>query len=243
MPTGTNDFNQPIQDDPTSPGQGIAQTGNRLLMGGGSNSASGRWIFADGFEDGLAAWIAPSAASIETTTVYQGAKSCKISTMAVNGNTQEIRRYFFAQGSRFGVEMYFSFGFAGPMEIQVGIEGPYKDSGKRGSSAMILDILGANSGNLYVYANASTTLVSSVNDYLLNTVQYWHYVKFSFDPKNNKVIRGYFDDLIFNFGEVPGLNLGASNDKYVLVYIKIKTKSANIATMILDNIVITADEP
>ena len=244
MPTGTTDFNQPLATDPTSPGQGIAQTGNRLLMGGGSNSATGRWLFSDGFEDGLAAWnfTASAYATIEKTTVYQGAQSLKMSTPATLNHVTAADRFFFPQGKRFGVEFCFGVNIGGPMEIGLKIAGPNSVVGKTSIASIIIVISSSGVANLYYDVNGTRTLISNINSYILAIPYYWHYVKFVYDPYNDAAVRVFFDDLVFDLGNVPGYSV-FGGVRYVNVQISVKTTTAAAVSATIDNVIITADEP
>lgn len=237
MPTGTNDFNSPLPTDPTSPGQGIAQTGNRLLMGGGSSSASGRWIWATGFEDGLASLSNINLGTLESGTVFQGANAIKLTTPAVVNNNAWFYKYLFSQGKVYGIEcaVLLTPGPPPGMEFTLLIEGPYKETGKR--SQAILKLTSSNpGGSLYL----GGTLISSVSDYMPGS--YFHYIKFIFDPYENKAKRVFFNDTYFDLADAPGI-VYANTAKHLQFQVNIKTLTANASSAIIDNVVITADEP
>lgn len=237
MPTGTNDFNQPLQTDPTSPGQGIAQTGNRLLMGGGSNSASGRWIWASGFEDGLASLSNVNLGTVESGVVFQGKQAIKLTTPAVINNNAWFYKYLFSQGRVYGLECVVQLipGAAPGMEFSLLIEGPNKTSGTR--SQAIVKLTSSNpGGNLYF----GSTLVSDVTPYMPGG--YFHYIKFVFDPYENKAKRIIFNDSVFELGDSPAPSY-ANTAKHLQFQVNIKTLTANVSSAIIDNCVITADEP
>lgn len=237
MPTGTNDFNQPLQTDPTSPGQGIAQTGNRLLMGGGSNSASGRWIWASGFEDGLASLSTVNLGKIESALTFQGAAALKLTTPAAVNNNAWAYKYLFSQGRVYGVECVVALqpGAAPGMEFTILIEGPNKVSGNR--SQAILKLTSSNpGGNLYLGA----TLIANVTPYMPGG--YFHYLKFVYDPYENKAKRIIFNDLVFDLGDSPGTTY-ANPVKHLQFQFNARTLTADSSIAIIDNCVITADEP
>lgn len=243
MPTGTNDFNQPLATDPTSPGQGIAQTGNRLLMGGGSNSASGRWLWATGFENGLSEFSSSPSNAIDSNNlgqIYQGVYSGVLTTTAIVGNTQNYSKTLFAQGQRYGLEAMIR--PQSPCEVWLLIVGPYKDRGNRSFLQFVLKIDTAGSSGIYTRVGATDTLVADVSDYFTPTSLYYHYFKAVGDPKNNAFIRVMLDDQTFELNNFPGL-LVPGNDRPISFGLYIKTTTAAIKTMYVDNIVITADEP
>lgn len=59
----------------------LGELASRQLLGFGSFSRAGRWLFATGFEDGLQGFLAGGAAITNLTDeVYQGAQAVKMTT-------------------------------------------------------------------------------------------------------------------------------------------------------------------
>lgn len=239
MPTGTTDFNQPLATDPTSPGQGIAQTGNRLLMGGGSNSASGRWIWATGFEDGLADSTFITLGAISNANVYQGANALKFTLAGVSNG--QWTKSLFAQGKKYGLECMISFqnaGAANTLGATMRIAGPHKINGQRAN--LDVQILTSNPGGV-LKINGVT--FATVNDQLsIGGLGYYHYFKVVFDPYENAIARIYFDDLVFDIGGTPS-SASVAAGKYLEFSIFPSNSAAGTQYVGIDNIVITADEP
>jgi hypothetical protein len=248
MPTGTNDFNAPLPTDPTSQGQGISQISRQILMGGGANSQSGRWLWASGFESGLNEWELSTASgriSLAEDWVYQGVYSCKISTQAVAGSEERIEKVLFSQGGgRYGFESVFSntLNTALQREISWRIEGGNQDPSQRSRGLIVLKINAVNDGDLYIDVNGSRTLISSVDEYIINASSFFNYIKLVFDPKTNSFIRLYFGEKIFDLGGAPGY-LFSSTDRNINFRIYAKTLLNQISDTYIDNVIITADEP
>lgn len=247
MPTGTTDFNQPLATDPTSPGQSSAQVAGRILMGGGANSASGRWIWASGFESGLNEWsLSSTPATLDSVNVYQGANSAKLTTTAVINSSLAISKPMYATGTRNGIEFYFSIEDAFiPREIRVQIIasglGPNKDRNRIGY--IVVEILNINSGNLYYENNGVKTLIANINRNIFPSPKYFHYLKFVFDTSKNEYVRVFFDDLAFDLPGVAGYETGGGTYSYLQFYIFNKTTTAAANSIYIDNVIITADEP
>lgn len=243
MPTGSPDFNQQLTASPTS-NQG--ETPNRILYGFGSNSQSGRWLWAVNFENGLEGILTTGAlyVSLETDFVYQGMTSCKIITAAAINNNQGIYKYLFSQGKRYGLEcmIWNNLTVGADREIIFVIEGAYKTSGRRAQGIVIWKITAPGVGTLQIDVSGTRTTIATVNDYSKENDGYFHYFKLSFDPYENRFIRLYFDDLVFDLAGTAGYNF-VNTDKNLTFAILVKTKTAAEAEVRIDNLILTADEP
>jgi hypothetical protein len=249
MPTGTPDFNQKPSGNLSSPGFDSSEETTRLLMGGGAQARGGRWIWATGFENGLAEIVcngaAGSAGALETgdNQVYQGAASLKLTTNnAVNGY-RFLHKTLFSQGENFGLEIVWSAedAAAGAVEISFRISGANESSGNRGAGKIVIVINGASSGEIYIDNNGTRTLIQSIDNYLEDNPDNWHYTKIIYNFKKNILSRVYFDDLIFTLN-VPGY-LSADSRKVCLFQVELKTLTARAAVAYFDNMIITTDEP
>ena len=81
--SGTPDYGRSLASNPTIQSYEPGEDTTRLLMGGGANSRSGRWLWATGFESGEAEFYSTSGLTIDSTLSHQGAKSAKITKYSV----------------------------------------------------------------------------------------------------------------------------------------------------------------
>lgn len=249
MPTGTPDFNQNPSGNLASPGFDSGEETTRLLMGGGAQARGGRWIWATGFENGLAEIVTsgPAGSIAELTTgngeVYQGAASLKLTTNnAINGYRFAYKTLF-SQGENFGLEFIWSAEnvAAGGVEISFRITGPNESSGQRSTGKIVIVINGPSSGEVYIDVNGTRTLIQSINGYLEDNPDNWHYTKIIFNFKKNIISRVYLDDLVFTLN-VPGYQYTDSR-RVCFFECQIKTLIARAAVAYFDNMIITTDEP
>lgn len=246
--TGTPDFNQSLVGNPTSPTFNQGEISNRVLMGGGSNSQSGYWLFASGFENGLNEWANDATGvSIENTFVYQGVNSCRLQNDAIIGNTKTLNKYLFPQGERYGLEALIAMpttlaGNPTPRDIYLTIDAPSSIEGNYAGASLVIEVLGTNNANLYFEQNAIRTLITSLNSYMQDSAEFFHYVKFVFDPKTNMGICAYFDDLFFETA-YAGNDRANANRKEAIFRIRVLNEAAQAVSTFVDNVVITAGEP
>lgn len=244
-PTGSPDFNQNPTGNNASPSFDNAEDTNRLLMGGGAQSRGGRWIWATGFENGLGEIIStlPGALTLEVgaSAVYQGAATGLLTTSAVLNNEVGAFKTIFSQGARRGVELIFSTLTNTAREISFSINGPTGTDGTRGQGKIVLVINAQFDGDLYVDVNGVRTLISQVDNYLENSQQNWHYAKLVYDSKTNTIVRFLFDDLSFELN-TPGYTF-AQQTKVNAMFVMVKTLTATIVNIRVDNMIITTDEP
>ncbi len=244
--TGAPDFNQNLTGNPTSQTINEGESANRLLMAGGSNSQSGFWLWASGFENGLNEWgLTPAAGTIglEATRVYQGSYSCRITTAAGAGAESEIHKSIFSPGTSIGLECLISNNFTSGSnrEILIGIKGKNQVAGLWGIAWLVLDIDTIGNGNLYYEVNGVRTLLAQVNNYLSNNIEFFHYLKLVYDPYTNIIKRARFNDLFFEI-QVPGY-ASVNTAQHLQFEIKLKTITAAAATIYVENVIMTAGEP
>lgn len=246
MPSGSQDFNAQPTATPTS---NAGEAPNRLLMGGGSNSQSGRWLWASGFESGLAEWTnasTPPKAILTTTSgfVYQGAQGLQLQTSGVINDVAFIEKRMYAQGSRFGLECMFAIVPTNTQTFEISIEGPATTAGRRSfGAARIFYDSGGPTCVLNLSTGAGSPVVTGLyNTYISNTNLYHHYFKLSFDTRDGSFLRCLFDDLVFDLSAISAGTF-ANTRKYYSFKMALTSGSANQDLAWIDNVVITADEP
>jgi hypothetical protein len=242
-PTGSQDFNEQPTASPTA---NLGETPSRILMGGGSNSQAGRWLWASGFESGMQEFITTSTTllTIVNDWVFQGKNSCKVTTNAVINDEQAVYKILFPQGKRFGLECYVSnsLTLGANREISLTIYGPSKTTGTRSIGKIIFKITAIGAATLQTDVNGVRTTIATINDYAADSAAFFHYIKFVFDLYENKFIRLYFDDLVYDLGGVPGFAQVITSRECGFI-MRLKTMTAAVATSYIDNVVLTADEP
>ena len=242
-PIGSSDFNQQPTAAPTS---NLGETPNRVLMGGGSNSQSGRWLWASGFESGLAEWGDRAFATIDSTIAYQGAASALLTTQALPSpnNMSWLRKSLMPYGASFGFEMGFSIGLQfNPYEISFIIDGKNKTAGLKAHAEVIITVTPGVSANLY-YVNSSGTRVLIANiKTQFETTGYaaFRYIKIVFDPYENTLKRVYFNRSLYELN-VTG-RFSGSADETTSFEILLTSIAVDVVKMWVDNVIITADEP
>lgn len=250
MPTGQPDFLQSPSSNLSSPSYDNAEDATRLLMGGGAQSRGGRWVWATGFESGLAEVIATtsgtgSEVTIETgaNQVYQGAQSVKLKTGATASYFAGVSKTQFSQGQNFGFELICSFEQValGAVEFHVSITGPHADSGQGAVGKIVIVINAQYSGGVYLDVNGTRTLLSAIDDYLEDNPDNWHYIKLIFNSKTNTLSRFYFDDKVFTLN-TSGYQF-ARQTQVLLFRASLITMTNRAAVAYMDNVVITTDEP
>lgn len=256
MPVGSPDFGQNVSTNPTSPSYDTGEDTTRLLMGGGAQARSGRWVFASGFEEEhLNQFLTLSVGgtvTIDNTVCYQGNNCVKLKSGLLLDSTAVLAKYFMSPGSRFGFEFlwckYGTFTVSNELQIHLsaGGSGPLKNKYRVGK--IIFDIVNAGTDvKIYTENNGVRTLISDVSAHITNQFYLWHYVKFVFDFESNQYIRLYFDNQVFDLGGVPGYEFASPFiSGQIQASITNKYRSAfavNYAEIGIDNLVITADEP
>lgn len=241
MPIGSPDFNQQPTAAPTS-NQG--ETPNRVLMGGGSNSQSGRWLWASGFESGLAEWyIAASRfVALDSSIAYQGANSATLTTQAIANDYARLLKILMPYGSSFGLEMAFAIGLEFfQYEISFIILGKNKAAGQAQGNIIITVNPGVSANLYYVNSANARVLISSIKGQFETAAFAFRYIKIVYDPMENLYKRVYFNRTIFELN-VPGRYIGGA-DETSTFDIMVTTLAADSVKMWIDNVIITADEP
>lgn len=250
-PVGSPDFGQNVSTNPTSPSYDSGEETTRLLMGGGAQARSGRWIYASGFEESHTNQIYKSGDVTQDTSVcYQGDKCLKLNSGLVLNSQVFFIKYFMSPGSRFGVEFlwckYDTFTVSCELQIQLNAAGVGANKDKQRTGRIIFDIVNAGTNvNVYIENNGVRTLIRDISVNVTNQPFIWHYTKFVFDFETNQYIRLYFDNLVLDLGGVAGHETNSSIGQISAAVVN-KYRSAfgvNYAGIGIDNLVITADEP
>lgn len=241
-PIGSPDFNQQPTAAPTS---NLGETPNRVLMGGGSNSQSGRWLWASGFESGLAEWyIAGSRfVALDSAIAYQGANSATLTTQALANDYARILKILMPYGSSFGLEMAFAIGLEFfQYEISFIILGKNKANNLKAQGEIIITVNPGVSANLY-YVNISgaRVLIANIKTQFETASFAFRYIKIVYDPWENVIKRVYFNRALYELN-VSGRLVGSA-DETTTFDIMVTTLAADSVKMWIDNVIITADEP
>ncbi len=250
--TGSPDYGTNQSTNPTSPSFDFGEDATRLLMGGGSLARSGRWVFADGFESSTLnpyyqQGVGTPTISIFTTNSFQGVNSLSLKPSTAAGDTAQLSKYLLLPGAKYGLEMMFAIQHGSNLncEFQLIISGGGKgvNRDKNNVGKIVLEQTTTPTNKLYWDVNGTRTLIADVANQVQIFTKYWHYIKFVFDLDQNKGVRLFFDDLVFDLSSLSGYQTTLSapiNGFSVLA----KSVSAAINTeFLIDNLIISADEP
>lgn len=246
-PLGSPDFGANQATNPTSPEYDGGESATRLLMGGGAQARSGRWVFATGFEDGNLSSIVvtnPAAVMLDSSVSFQGSTSLKLITAPVVNSVANFSKVFMPPGSRFGIELQYMQpdGAIGAHEFQIQIF--YEGSPTRPQSLGILKIIDTGATvKIYCYTSAGYTLVLDVTPYFPGASGNWHYIKFVFDLSNSKYVRLFFDDVSLDLTSLTGIVPAVGGYPRLSFAVQLSTSAAASAIYNIDNLIITADEP
>lgn len=254
-PTGSPDFGQNQSTNPTAPSYDSAEDTTRLLMGGGAQARSGRWIYATGFEDGNLSSIIQGSVfgftgseTLDSVVSFQGAASLKMATLAVLNSSSFFAKKVLPPGSRFGFEFMFRRTLTTPdFQHELRIQIAYSGNQGLGLSSVwaeirIVFVSSANVKIYYINSGAGTTLLKDVSGYFVNIADNWHYIKFIVDAKTGKYARMYFDDLFLDMSTL-GAFVQAGSYPLLTFSIQLLTSTANQQIYHIDNLILTADEP
>lgn len=264
-PIGSPDFGQNPSTNPTAPSFDTGEDTTRVLMGGGSFARSGRWLYADGFESGSIApydWSLLStdlpiteAIQVETLSAWQGVNSLKINVGKNLNDRTTFSKYILLPSSRYGFEFMLARYEGDPYrncELYIKIEGYGKGESKnkiRSGSIVFVKTGAPGSANWSIYyekTGSPRVLIADVTNqmYALGYKTY-HYIKFVFDFSTNKAVRLYFDDNYYELnadGYEAAFSGTAKNIFSISAYNK-DTAGTNRQSWLIDNLIITADEP
>ena len=248
---GSPDFGANPNTNPTAPSFDTGEDTTRLLMGGGSNARSGRWLFATGFEEGSTPYIVKSASGtggkteLTAVSTFQGAAAYSIVAGNAINNFAYIRKTFMYPSSSYGLELMFARPYALTSNLEISIggggKGVNKDKYRIGKIVFAVDT-GAATVKMYHDINGSTTLLMDVTNYLTPSSDFWHYFKMVFNFDTNRITLIKFDDVIIQT-DLAGYEYSASfPNVQTEVYLINKFAGVN-PNYYIDNLIITADEP
>jgi len=249
MPTGQPDFLAQLASNPTSQTFAAGEDTTRLNMGGGSNSQSGRWLWATGFESGLGeAPVSGVNVKLDTTHVFMGAQSLLLETQAINGDTATMSKSLYTNvaadvlSAKFGIEsmLSFSLGANVPREFRWYCVFP-QSATIYNRFGIVLKINGINNAGLYIDNNGVQTLISDVSSLIADNADLFHYTKFVFDGVAGTYTRFFIDNLSFDLGGVAGFQVVGLQSGFYFSINHIAKLAAKCDAWI-DNVIITADE-
>jgi hypothetical protein len=248
--SGTPDYGKSLSSNPTIQSYEPGEDTTRLLMGGGANSRSGRWLWATGFESGLAEIVDVSGVTIDNDIAYMGAKSLKLKTTAVIGNVALAYKLLFspfvpeAHNARIGMEVMFLplITVGRNSEFQLAVVFPASTV-----SAHVFRIVFTTNGlvgNLFMDNNGVRVLIRNVDEYMTVGTEFYHYVKLVVDGKTNQYISLVWDDLIIDLNGAPGFVRPIPSTGQTLGFSwQLTAITAHAHEAYLDNLILTADEP
>ncbi len=264
MARGTPDDGQSLSSSLATQTFDPGEDTNRLLMAGGANSRSGRWLWASGFEsDEVGAGsknlnlFMNGAGSVSVVTmaqavsgtldnsIWQGNHCLQISTGALNNDNSYPYKILPWSNGKLGIELMFTFPFAPTpdLEFQMEISHFGYTTGHYSQARLILVLGAAGVANLYRDNNGARVLLQNVAGYFDTTRGPWHFIKLVFDPLQNLYSRVLFDNLVFQFPTATPGFIGAAAGFYDRFLFGLATKSANARSIWIDNLILTSDEP
>lgn len=256
MPRGTPDGGYlPYQFANNSPDTG--QTADRLLMGGGSISKSGRIIWATGFENGLMtdfSFAGPNTnvvlAPFFGLSAWQGNYMLALQTQAVLSDFSSINKYFpgSLQTGNWGVEV-----MAGIEGFNVNFEIIFANSVVSGivgapltQSARVRLAVGAtnasliwsvrnNAGVFVQFANVSNIMAINTNAY--------YNIKWVPDFAHDTNGKFFINNVKYDLSASGPMHTGFGADEKSNVGFQLVNVDANSHIALLDNMIVTSDEP
>lgn len=258
-PIGDPDFNLVPNSEAT----------NRMLMAGGAYSATGRWVWATGFEDGadeIDQTPTAGTISIVTSNVYMGRQALSLKPTTGNGDSVTVSKNL--RWSRV-VQEWEAFGppFTAPQDIpnKTGIEVLVKFILTNGSefnweirsagyslAAIRYNTSGFGQIGTFYYLTSSGSYQAFANvnvDYFSNN-SIWHYTKLVADMNRYAPRYTYFvfDGIYFDLSTIASQRPGTWNPNIPAGGVRYEMSAKNLTAgsqfeSVIDNLVITQDEP
>lgn len=229
----------------------LGSVSDRLLMGGGSISKTGRIIWATGFEGittntDFSFGSSPVAAAGGVTqgngNAWQGQNFLNLQTAGGLGNTAYMYKYFPAslQSGRWGVEFMLNIINASNNHIDVYMEKRGGGHTYRAIIRLVADNTGVNFTIQYlnssgVYTNIDT--FSGVFAYGL-----WSNFKFVVDFSNNQYVSFSMNNKVYPINQNI-YDAGLNNQDYAYFSVNLTADAAIQVNASLDNVILTSDEP
>ncbi len=253
--TGANDFDQNPASNPTSPLIDVGEAANHNLMGGGGQSRAGRWFWATGFEtNGLAELSVIGASIVITTTrVWQGLYALALKTSAVINNQCIVLKNFLGNNSpsgRWGIEAMVAFENMSEVFEMALLSDTLANTAEYVGSIRVY-IPAAASGIVLQYINSAftwTTFASPGAEWAVGSsgtgLVVYHSIKLVVDFTTRKYVRAIVDGVTYDLSSQNlWNNTGVAVDTRQAWGMYLTTLAAAIATVLVDNVVLTADEP
>lgn len=244
-PIGSPDFGANPSTNPTSPSYDTGEDTTRVLMGGGSQARSGRWIFATGFEESSIPFMVLYAtgagfAGLYKTETYQGVGALQLRPDATAGNYALAQKIFQFSPSVFGFE--FMLLMVGDAEISIEIDAyglAPNDTGYGIAKIVIVKVSGT--WGMYIDRNGTRELISNIYSVPGNNFRYF---KIVYDPANHNIKRVSYANKIYeiNAPDYPGTVTPFFSSFYFKIQVNNTSTGVNQYALI-DNLIVTADEP
>lgn len=251
-PIGTPDFGANPATNPTSPSFDPGEDTTRLLMGGGSQARSGRWIFATGFEEGSSPFFQSSSsgsggeATIKNDLTYQGVGTFSLKAGNAVNDFSYLQKTFLYPSSRYGVEFVFSRIYAASCELHVTMlaGGKGESNNKARVGKIVIEIIAGGSPAVEIYwdVNGTRTPIMDASNYIGANPYLWHYFKFVFDFDTNKIPRFFLDNINTSPNFIGYEYTSIISTTSIEIKVINKTAGTN-PNFYFDNLIITADEP
>lgn len=248
-PIGSPDFGQNPSTNPTAPSYDTGEDTTRLLMGGGSSARSGRWIFATGFEEGALPFLGLSNSNpalghsgLFNSQTFQGIASLQLRPEALNGATATLNKGFVYPTSTYGYEFQlFTQGSNPEIEILVYSQGNGVNQDRYRFCKLNIVVSGSSLASVYRYTDSVTPVLIGQ----FPTGGLFRLFKIVYDVKNNIIKRLYFGSSLIEINE-PGYEIITAPILAENVNIQIRVTNKNTTEnqfILMDNFIITADEP
>ncbi len=250
MPIGSPDFNANLSTNPTSPSYDTGEDTTRLLMGGGSQARSGRWLWATGFEEGETPYLNTSVngtpglgyAGIYKVSTYQGVGSLQLRPQAVVGNYAQFVKGFNFPTSNYGIEFMFWVQGDPTIEIFIDAYGLGENDTIRRVAKVVFEKVSGTWG-LYIDRNGTKELVSTLYT-VPSSSSSFRYFKMVFDPSTNKIKRINYANVSYEVNADAYEATTAASIESFNFWVKVtNTLLGNNQYILIDNLIITADEP
>ncbi len=254
MARGTIDGGYDVSSSPTTQVTDPGEMTNRLLMAGGANSRSGRWMWATGFESSLAEVgnLGGTFTTLDKTLAYQGLQCLKMQTAPLMNNVAFIWKNLFspfspdADSIKIGEEfMVLPIHTGNPFQVFSTIAYPIGNTSNHYRFRFRLSVPGWPQQRLDIWTGGAWVNKANVDLYANIGQNVFHNIKIVGDAKNGKYDYLIFDNIVIDLSAVQADTvIGVNTPGHGISYeVYLETLSANVATCYLDNWILTGDEP
>lgn len=233
----------------------LGSVADRLLMGGGSQSKTGRVLWATGFEGitsgqtplDISGYLGAAGTGIiatdNTSPVYQGLNSLKITTPPVINDVVQVYKLLPWQTSKTALELYALITFpTTSYDLVIEITKLGLENNKYNMGRLVISIIdNTPTVRLYRDNNGIRTLIQDISGLFIGFNTY-HFIKFIFDANNNLYADAFFDHLRFDLSNIAGFQ-GSTGNYGMRFLVNLITTTSGAAHVNIDNIILTADEP